>query len=50
MFNGIFHIPEPANEPILNYAPGSPERAELKAKLEEMISNPVEVLQSPGRT
>ncbi len=43
MFNGIFHIPEPQNEPILGYAPGSGERAELKAKLEEMLSNPVEV-------
>ena len=43
MFNGIFHIPEPQNEPILGYAPGSRERAELKAKLEEMLSNPVEV-------
>ena len=43
MFNGIFRIPEPQNEPILGYAPGSRERAELKAKLEEMLSNPVEV-------
>ena len=43
MFNGIFHIPEPQNEPVLGYAPGSRERAELKAKLEEMLSNPVEV-------
>ena len=43
MFNGIFHIPEPQNEPILGYAPGSRERAELKVKLDEMLSNPVEV-------
>jgi 1-pyrroline-5-carboxylate dehydrogenase len=43
VFNGIFHIREPENEPVLAYAPGSGERAELKAKLEEMISNPVEV-------
>jgi 1-pyrroline-5-carboxylate dehydrogenase len=43
MFNGIFHIPEPQNEPVLGYAPGSGERAELKSKLEEMLSNPVEV-------
>ena len=43
MFNGIFHIPEPLNEPVLGYAPGSGERAELKAKLEEMLSNPVEI-------
>ena len=43
MFNGIFHIRKPENEPVLNYAPGSKERAELKARLEEMLANPVEV-------
>jgi 1-pyrroline-5-carboxylate dehydrogenase len=43
MFNGIFHIPKPVNEPVLGYAPGSKERAELKARLEEMLANPVEV-------
>lgn len=43
MFNGIFHIPKPVNEPVLQYAPGSRERAELKEKLEEMLANPVEV-------
>jgi len=43
MFNGLFHIREPKNEPVLAYAPGSRERAELKAELERMRSNPVEV-------
>jgi 1-pyrroline-5-carboxylate dehydrogenase len=43
MFNGIFHIREPKNEPILNYGPGSPERAALKAELDRMLKNPVEV-------
>jgi 1-pyrroline-5-carboxylate dehydrogenase len=43
MFNGIFHIPEPVNEPVLSYAPGTPERAELQATLEDMLANPVEV-------
>lgn len=43
MFNGIFHIRKPENEPVLSYAPGSKERAELKAALQEMLSNPVEV-------
>jgi 1-pyrroline-5-carboxylate dehydrogenase len=42
MFNGIFHIRKPENEPVLSYAPGSKERAELKAKLQEMLDNPVE--------
>ncbi len=43
MFNGIFHIPRPANEPCLQYTPGSPERAELTAKLKEMLGQQVEV-------
>lgn len=43
MFNGFFNIREPINEPVLGYAPGSPEKAELKAKLEEMRKEPVEV-------
>jgi 1-pyrroline-5-carboxylate dehydrogenase len=43
MFNGIFHIPQPRNEPCLQYAPGSGERAELKSKLKEMLDGQVEV-------
>jgi 1-pyrroline-5-carboxylate dehydrogenase len=43
MFNGIFHIRKPENEPVLGYAPGSKERDELQAKLQEMIDNPIEV-------
>ena len=31
--SGIPNIPSPRNEPILSYAPGSPERATLKAEL-----------------
>ncbi len=42
MSNAYFFVPEPSNEPILNYAPGSPERAELKAKLEELKSQQIE--------
>jgi len=43
MFNGIFHIRKPENEPVLGYLPGSKERKELKATLKEMIDSPVEV-------
>jgi 1-pyrroline-5-carboxylate dehydrogenase len=43
MFNGIFQIPRPVNEPCLQYAPGSPERAELSAKLDEFLSGQIEV-------
>jgi len=43
MFNGIFQVPEPVNEPILQYGPGSGERAELADKLQEMLGEEVEV-------
>jgi 1-pyrroline-5-carboxylate dehydrogenase len=33
---GTSNIPSPRNEPVLNYAPGSPERAALKAELKAM--------------
>ncbi len=33
---GIFTPPRPVNEPIKSYAPGTPERAELKARLREL--------------
>ncbi len=35
-FNGIRPVPPPVNEPVKAYAPGSPERAELKARLQGM--------------
>lgn len=38
MGKAIFTIPEPLNEPVLGYAPGSKERADLKAALAELSS------------
>ncbi len=35
--------PVPENEPILGYQPGSPERAELKARLKELAAQTVEI-------
>jgi 1-pyrroline-5-carboxylate dehydrogenase len=35
-FNGHRRVPPPVNEPIRSYAPGTPERASLKAKLKSM--------------
>jgi 1-pyrroline-5-carboxylate dehydrogenase len=35
MANAFFNLPKAVNEKVLNYAPGSPERAELKAALAE---------------
>ena len=43
MFNGIFRIPRPRNEPCLQYAPGSPERTQLKSKLKELLGEEIEV-------
>ncbi|HOI42154.1 MAG TPA: aldehyde dehydrogenase family protein, partial [Elusimicrobiales bacterium] len=37
------HAERPGNETNLSYAPGSPERAALKAKLAEMKASPAEV-------
>ena len=34
--HGIFRLPPPANEPVKDYAPGSPERAELRRRLAEL--------------
>ncbi len=40
---GTFSYPHPANEPILQYAPGSPERAALKKTLAELKKKPIEI-------
>jgi len=40
---GDHRPPHPRNEPVLSYAPGSAERAELKAKLAEMTDDVVEI-------
>jgi 1-pyrroline-5-carboxylate dehydrogenase len=36
VFNGRRRIPPPVNDPIRSYAPGSPERAAIKARLKQM--------------
>jgi len=42
-FAGVRRIPAPVNEPTRSYAPGSPERAELKARLESMAKEKVDI-------
>ena len=39
----ISKVPTPVNEPVKSYAPGSPERASLKAKLDEMSTTRVDM-------
>jgi len=43
MSNAYFKVPAPINEPIKAYAPGSPEKAALKAKIAELKSRTIEV-------
>jgi 1-pyrroline-5-carboxylate dehydrogenase len=40
---GIFRPPSPQNEPVLTYAPGSPEREELKRRLDEMQAERIDI-------
>ena len=43
MSNGFFVVPEPKNEPVLNYAPGSPERKKLQEALRELRAKEIDV-------
>jgi 1-pyrroline-5-carboxylate dehydrogenase len=42
-FNGHRRVPPPVNEPIRSYAPGSPERASLKARLKTMAGEKIDM-------
>ncbi|WP_329136967.1 L-glutamate gamma-semialdehyde dehydrogenase [Streptomyces sp. NBC_01476] len=41
--DAVTQVPAPVNEPVHSYAPGSPERARLEAKLKELAGNPVDL-------
>ena len=43
MSDAILRVPPPVNEPVADYAPGSPERARLKARLEQMTSERIDI-------
>jgi len=43
VFDGHRRVPPPVNEPNRAYAPGSPERTSLKARLEEMANDKVDI-------
>ncbi len=43
MHNGIASVPTAVNEPVLQYAPGSPERRRLQAKLRELQAEVLEI-------
>ena len=41
--NGHSRVPDPVNEPVLSYAPGTPERAAVKTRIAEMSSEEIEI-------
>ena len=42
--DAVTQVPPPANEPVLGYAPGSPERATLEERLKELAAaDPIEL-------
>jgi len=43
MPKGIYTVPTPKNEPVKSYAPGSPEKIELKKKIEEFRSQEMDI-------
>ena len=42
-FAGVRRVPPPVNEPINSYAPGTPQRAELKARLTSMAAEKIDI-------
>ncbi|QNG37983.1 L-glutamate gamma-semialdehyde dehydrogenase [Geodermatophilaceae bacterium NBWT11] len=46
--DGITQVPSPRNETVLQYAPGSPERAELQAELTRLAAAPAELTATIG--
>ncbi len=46
--DAITQPPVPVNEPVHSYAPGSPERASLEARLKEMAGDQVELTMTVG--
>ncbi|MFI9719483.1 L-glutamate gamma-semialdehyde dehydrogenase [Streptomyces sp. NPDC052396] len=46
--DAVTQVPAPVNEPVHTYAPGSPERARLEAKLKELAGNPIDLPMTIG--
>ncbi len=43
MSNSIFQVPDPSNEPILSYAPGSPEKEEVLKMYNSLYNKTIEI-------
>ncbi|HFA49956.1 MAG TPA: L-glutamate gamma-semialdehyde dehydrogenase [Bacteroidetes bacterium] len=48
MSNAFFQVPPATNEPVLSYAPGSPEKAAVKEMLAELKSKTIEIPMTIG--
>ncbi|MDX3855549.1 L-glutamate gamma-semialdehyde dehydrogenase [Streptomyces sp. AK02-01A] len=46
--DAVTKVPTPVNEPVHGYAPGSPERARLEARLKELAENPADLPMTIG--
>ncbi|MGW7573223.1 L-glutamate gamma-semialdehyde dehydrogenase [Streptomyces sp. NPDC054765] len=46
--DAVTQVPVPVNEPVHTYAPGSPERSRLEARLKELAGNPIELPMTIG--
>ena len=48
--DAVTTVPSPMNEPALGYAPGSPERSRLDARLKELAADPIDLTMALGAT
>jgi 1-pyrroline-5-carboxylate dehydrogenase len=46
--DAVTRVPGPHNEPVLGYAPGSAERADLEARIAELAGQPIELTSTIG--
>ena len=46
--DAVSTVPQPANEPVRPYSPGSPERAAVEAKIKELAASPAELTMTVG--
>src|SRR3954451_6424397 len=50
MLDAVTVVPEPVNEPVRTYAPGSPERASLERRLKELSAEAIDLPLTIGGT
>ena len=46
--DAVTNVPVPANEPVRQYAPGSPERAAVERKIKELTGEPTPLTMNIG--